>query len=339
MLTKIYRNSCCVLRFILMKIMTKVIQLMNFSSITRSLSHLIRYAHPGLHSKLRRGVMQFKKQIAKPPSQLPIIPMSEGDFIPGSLNFTCNICGINCSHLLNKISREEISCHSCGSTLRLRSLIAIFTRRLFGKNMSLDEIPVRRDLLGIGMTDWFVYAEKLAKKLSYTNTFYHCDPKLDIMNPPESMTALLDFVITSDVLEHVVPPVSKAFENIFKILKPGGILFLTVPYTLNDSTVEHFPDLNAFKIIEGPNGFYLENTTLDGRVERFDKLCFHGGPGSTLEMRVLCEKEALKLLKDAGFIDIQIHHEAYFEHGVYQAIPWSLPISAKKPTVIEQALK
>ena len=39
------------------------------------------------------------------------------------------------------------------------------------------------------------------------------------------------------------------------------------------------------------------NWTADGRIETFDDLVFHGGPGSTLEMRVFSE-DALRGLLD-----------------------------------------
>lgn len=278
--------------------------------------------------------MRLKKRVVRLQNQLNIELSRKIAFNAGSLLFQCNICSAKCSEPLSQISRERPSCQGCGSTLRLRTLMFVITQRILGLAICIDQAPVRKDIFGVGMSDSTIFAEKLSDKFSYTNTFYHCEPKLDIMNPPPNMISKLDFVITSDVLEHVLPPVSLAFENIFKILKPGGVLLLTVPYTRDEDSIEHFPNLHDFKVIEGVNGFYLENMTIDGKLELFNNLCFHGGPGSTLEMRVFCEKEVLRLLKNTGFIDICIHKEPYFDFGIYQPESWSLPISAKKPNLI-----
>ncbi len=101
-----------------------------------------------------------------------------------------------------------------------------------------------------------------------------------------------DFIISSDVFEHVVPPVSRAFENVWKMLKPGGVFVLTVPYGAQRETVEHFPELNEFSIVERDGSFVLRNKTRTGVLQEFNDLVFHGGPRTTLEMRVF----SLKLL-------------------------------------------
>src|SRR4029077_11767976 len=76
------------------------------------------------------------------------------------------------------------------------------------------------------MTDWKAYADRLAEKFSYRNTYYYQQPRLDIsaVEVPAHFLSN-DFVISSEVFEHVVPPVSRAFENVSKMLKPGGLLF------------------------------------------------------------------------------------------------------------------
>src|SRR5208337_5051049 len=79
------------------------------------------------------------------------------------------------------------------------------------------------------LSDWGGYAAPLALKYRYRNTFFHSEPKLDITNPPDSMRGSLDFLISSDVFEHVLPPVSKAFAGAFDVLKPGGHLILSAP--------------------------------------------------------------------------------------------------------------
>ena len=120
---------------------------------------------------------------------------------------------------------------------------------------------------------------KLAEKFDYQNTYYHEEPRLDIAAAgiaPEFMGK--DFIISSEVLEHVTPPVSRAFENVRKMLKPGGLFVLTVPYGTQVETVEHFPELHEFSIVEKDGSFVLRNKTQAGVVQEFNDLIFHGGP-------------------------------------------------------------
>ena len=75
-----------------------------------------------------------------------------------------------------------------------------------------------------------------------------------------------------------MPPVRTAF-NARRLLKPDGLLILTVPYGLQAETMEHYPKLNDF-VIEGNGGDRrLINITVDGKRETFSNLVFHGGDG------------------------------------------------------------
>lgn len=252
-------------------------------------------------------------------------------FQPGTLHFRCNICGEDCQTALDQLGREESSCKSCRSCARMRALIHILSTELFGESLLLEDFPVRPDIRGLGMTDWDGYGNTLAEKFSYQNTYYDQEPRLDIsaVEIPAHLLAN-DFVISSEVFEHVVPPVSRAFENVAKMLKPGGLLILTVPYTNKKETIEHFPDLHDFTIIKNHETFVLRNKTREGVIQEFRNLVFHGGPGSTLEMRAFSENSIIEHLKNAGFYAIKIHHEPDFAHGVWWPQPWALPISARR---------
>jgi SAM-dependent methyltransferase len=253
---------------------------------------------------------------------------------PGTLAFRCNICGGDCQTDLTNLRRETISCNICGSTTRRRAIIRALTAELFGESLALPDIPERRDIKGLGMTDWEDYAPKLAEKFDYRNTFYHKEPKLDISDAELAGNLIdsSDFIISSDVFEHVVPPISRAFKNAWKILRPGGVFILTVPYAPVPKTIEHFPDLNDFTLIEKDNSYVLRNVTESGAIQEFEQLVFHGGPGSVLEMRVFGEEDLLQHLRDAGFEDTKVYRTPDFLHGVWWPESWSLPISARKAT-------
>jgi len=257
---------------------------------------------------------------------------------PGTLCFRCNICGEYCQTALDWLGREEASCKGCGSPARMRAIIHVLSTQLFGENLLLSDFPARPDIRGLGMTDWKGYADTLAEKFSYRNTYYDQEPRLDIsaVELPAHLLAN-DFVISSEVFEHVVPPVTRAFENVWKMLKPGGLFILTVPYGNHKETIEHFPELYDFTVVEDHGTVVLRNRTREGVIQEFRNLVFHGGPGTTLEMRRFSENSIIEHLRNAAFHAIKVHREPDFAHGVWWPQPWALPISARSsvlPTII-----
>ena len=76
--------------------------------------------------------------------------------------------------------------------------------------------------------------------------------------------------------------------------------------------------------------YFLENRTKEGAVEFFEDLIFHGGPGSTLEMRVFSEKSLTEEFIKAGFSFFEIISEDYLPYGIIFQGNWSLPILAVK---------
>ena len=106
---------------------------------------------------------------------------------------------------------------------------------------------------------------------------YHREPRFDLLRPEPSEFGKYDFVICSDVLEHVEPPVALAFQTLAQLLKPTGFLVLTVPYTLDPVSVEHFPELNEFGLANVGGKTVLVNRSPNGQYEVYDALRFHGG--------------------------------------------------------------
>jgi SAM-dependent methyltransferase len=248
----------------------------------------------------------------------------------GHLTFRCNICGAFCESKVNDLGRETPSCAMCGSTVRMRAIIYLLSQALFGCSIALPNFPIRKDIRGIGLSDWIGYAIPLAQKLNYTNTFYHQEPRLDITAVDPAWEGTLDFLISTDVFEHIAPPVSVAFVNVHKLLKPNGVFIFTVPYGKDAETEEHFPELFQYEIVEREGKQLLKNITRDGREQIFENLKFHGGEGATLEMRLFSESALLKELAHAGFRAVKTHAEPDWVHGVYWAHDWSLPMTARK---------
>lgn len=246
------------------------------------------------------------------------------------LRFRCNICGRQERASRAHLTREEATCR-CGSSVRLRSLVHVLSQEIFGSSLAVPDFPFRPDIVGVDMSGAATYAGRLAEKIGYINTFFHQAPHLDITNPDSAWIGKCDFVISSDVFEHVLPPVARAFENTARLLKPGGVFILTVPYAKMGNTIEHFPMLHDFRIETRNGSRVLVNMTIQGQKQEFDHLIFHGGEGETLEMRVFSEAAVLQELQQAGFEDIRIHREPCLEFGILWPQDWSLPISARRP--------
>ncbi len=258
-----------------------------------------------------------------------------------SASFICNVCGAECPRPAEPPGRETAGCANCISTVRLRGLVALLSNELFGVPLALPEFPTLKGLRGFGMSDPPNFARELEKKFEYTNTFYHQPPTIDITNPPESEWGRYDFIISSEVMEHVPPPVESAFANLYRLLKPNGLLLLTVPYGIDMHPKEHFPELYQHALASVGGKTVLVNRRRDGSTEVFEDLCFHGGDGSTLELRVFTEDRLKSILIGAGFSEVRIASENVPEFGVEHSEAWSLPIVARKgklqPSIAEVA--
>jgi SAM-dependent methyltransferase len=248
----------------------------------------------------------------------------------GSGNFLCNICGAEAARPAEGFGRESASCPQCHSSMRVRAVVALLSQELLGAHLTLPEFPVMKSIQGIGMSDSPGLAERLAEKLDYTNTFYHQAPRFDVVNPDPADFGRYDFILTSEVMEHVPPPIEQSFANLFRLLKPDGVLIMTTPYTLGGKTREHFPELHEFTLASPGGQTVLINRRRDGTLETFENLVFHGGPGSTVEIRVFTEESLRENLRSAGFSSVHVASENVPEFGVEHAETWSLPMAARK---------
>lgn len=248
-----------------------------------------------------------------------------------AIEFRCNLCGARNRVAPDRIGREIASCRRCGSTVRFRAIGRLVALELLGQEAALVDLAPGHRLCGLGLSDSRTYAAPLARLFDYENTYFHTAPRLDILDVPEKRRGRYDFLIASDVFEHVAPPVDRAFENALALLRRGGVLIFTVPFTLADDTLEHFPELHDWRLVEHSGRFELVNTTADGRAQRFTDVVFHGGPGTTLEMRVFSRAALLRHFTAAGFARMRIADEPCDAFGIAWPAPWSVPIVAYAP--------
>lgn len=266
---------------------------------------------------------------------------------PEIIAYRCNICGGENRLESQKFHRETAICGECGSNARFRGIIDVLAQILNqDESLPLRQWPRRGNVFGIGMSDWPGYASLLKEKFSYENSFYDHPPRLDIQNPDEAQLNRHDFLITSDVFEHILPPLQQGFDNLFALLKPGGSLIFSVPYTRSAQTIEHYPGLREFEIFDFKGVKTLLYRDASGALQVHENLIFHGGEGATLEMRLFCETDVLSRLARAGFEDICIHEQPKLSIGFYwpelestdPAVPLhAYIISARRPAGKQRA--
>ena len=257
-----------------------------------------------------------------------------------TVTFTCNLCGNrNRSPLSVVKGRETKSCYHCGSTLRFRSIIHVLSTELLGESTILKDFPINKDIRGIGLTGSELYSHSLERIFNYQNTYYHKEPKLDITDIREYNRDSNDFIIASDVFEHVRPPVSIPFKNLFELLKPNGICVLSVPLGEGKETIEHFPELYNFQIIKQGKKTILHNKSKEGRDQYFENLRFHGGDGSTLEMRIFSKKFLIEAAQASSFKDYKIYNDNVSKYGIYWEAYSSFPITFRKSTINQNKIE
>ena len=217
-------------------------------------------------------------------------------------SFVCNICGgTQRIASLFDIDREWTSCFKCGSSARTRWIVYALSSAVFGKSLALPSFPLRKDIQGIGLSDSKALARGLANSFTYTNTFFDEEPRFDITaEVDQEHRDRYDFVVASEVFEHIAPPVQRAFDNLSLLLKPGGLVVFTVPWGPGQ-TAEYFPNLHRWRVVDESGRSVLLNETPAGDQERFEDLSFHGGPGSTLEMRRFGKLDVEGHFRAAGF--------------------------------------
>jgi SAM-dependent methyltransferase len=213
--------------------------------------------------------------------------------------------------------------------MRYRALVATLAVELFGAPLKLYELPVLKSIRGLGLSDAESYGRVLGDRFDYRNTYFDRPPQLDITAPAPDL-GTFDFLIASEVFEHVRQPVEQAFRNALDLLRPNGVLVITVPYELQGGTAEHYPDLCDFTVVTLRGETILVNRTAAGAWQVFPDPVFHGGRGSTLEMRLFSESGLRQSLADAGFEYLRIHAEDYPDIGIVHEELCSLPVAARR---------
>jgi len=99
-----------------------------------------------------------------------------------------------------------------------------------------------------------------------------------------------DIVVSTDVLEHVVDP-NQALKEVFRVLRPGGMLFLSVPFHLDKEKSEQRAELT------------------NGRLVQIKPSIYHGNPVSDDGSLVITDFgwDFIDNVKQAGFASVTLH--------------------------------
>lgn len=133
---------------------------------------------------------------------------------------------------------------------------------------------------GLGISDNPEMARFFRRCFNYSNSELDVAPIVDLLHPPSSTNGLYDFVICSDVLEHVPPPAERALSSLAGFLRPGGVAMVSVPIR-DEGTDEYYPGIERWQLQEGQ----LVWTDSDGIQHIDPDPEIHGGDGLTIAFR------------------------------------------------------
>jgi len=93
------------------------------------------------------------------------------------------------------------------------------------------------EVLDVGVGTWVYPRQLLQDKCNYTATDSFSNPNVDVVSNIHELTDIFkqnnfDFVICTDVLEHIQNPWI-AVRQLYSVLKPGGTLLLTTPFNFH----------------------------------------------------------------------------------------------------------
>ncbi len=167
----------------------------------------------------------------------------------------CSICGEKGEFARGeqRSIRESYPCPSCRFTLRWRDQAAIILDEFGrGQALSLTQLVNNRHLDRIDIFEPALrgpFVQRFQELPKYVQGYFWPEVEKGVINNNgvrnEDLTDLsfqddcLDLFITSDVMEHLYD-IEKAFSEIHRVLKPGGIHVFTIPNTapFPDTTIK-----------------------------------------------------------------------------------------------------
>ena len=152
----------------------------------------------------------------------------------------CNVCGWSGAEFAEPFHVEMATCPQCGSIARDRFLLHGFLSRNpkpWGLRVLETSPRMGRDYRRM-MRQWFQYTAS-----DFDESNHVADIKVDLMaiGLPDSS---IDVLLTPHVLEHV-PDTMLALGEIWRILAPGGRMYLQVPLLQGVTAVPAEPEFHG----------------------------------------------------------------------------------------------
>jgi len=196
--------------------------------------------------------------------------------------------------------REASCCISCGSTWRARAVTLATITGLGYEPKPMSTIKSDWSRVGLGISDDIDVASRLSNKFFYNNTYFDTFPNLDIRNVPDIAKAKFEFVICSDVLEHIDTDLELAVRGLKDLLNRNGFAVISVPISAEAGHPEFYPELKSFSIKDEVVSWVDKNNISH---EDFNPE-FHGGRGQNLAFRRFSDESIEELIMRNGFLAI-----------------------------------
>jgi hypothetical protein len=153
---------------------------------------------------------------------------------------TCPICRWHGSAFAGTTHVESANCPSCDSIARDRFLFWCFSQRTpkWRGARVLETSPRLGPEYRQWMRRWFDY-----RASDFDLSAHRADLQLDLQQI-DLDDAALDLVLTAHVLEHV-PETDRAIAELFRVIAPGGRMYLQIPLTRGETAVPTTPEFHA----------------------------------------------------------------------------------------------
>jgi SAM-dependent methyltransferase len=163
-----------------------------------------------------------------------------------------------------------------------------------------NDVNIDLSRVGLGIGDDWKVARALYQKFMYTNSYLDKFPIVDLLDPPSASIEKFEFITCSDVLEHTPPPRKTPIANIYRMLKPGGFVVISVPIKPDDTYREYYSGLVSWNFSDSA----LHWSDSDGRnfIDSYPEI--HGGEGLTVAFRQWSKKQLEEDLNLLGFSQI-----------------------------------
>jgi SAM-dependent methyltransferase len=223
----------------------------------------------------------------------------------------CTICGHSGAFLNPEQTREGTQCRNCGASSRHRAVVHTLGMLLGRTGTPLFQWKPDRAIRILESSARGSYPAMMKELFEYYATEYDETKIAEGKQPTEYADFQklhfadkhFDVVIASDVFEHVRKD-DQGYREIFRVLKPGGSLLLTVPY-------DHERPQTLKRVdTSGPTDVHLLEPE------------YHGGGGLTLTYRNY-GRDLLDLLTSVGYsvchLDLEVRQEGITRQPVFVA--------------------